>query len=106
MKNPFGSCKLYLNNGLPLSIMENSMNEKQLRKLRRTDLLDLLVSQAQEIERLEAEVESLKSALNDKDIKIAKAGSIAEAALELNGIFEAAQKAADQYLANIQQLKK
>jgi len=89
-----------------LSIMENSMNEKQLRKLRRTDLLDLLVSQAQEIERLEAEVESLKSALNDKDIKIAKAGSIAEAALELNGIFEAAQKAADQYLANIQQLKK
>ncbi len=92
--------------GFPLSIMENSMNEKQLRKLRRTDLLDLLVSQAQEIERLEAEVESLKSALNDKDIKIAKAGSIAEAALELNGIFEAAQKAADQYLANIQQLKK
>lgn len=89
-----------------MSIMENSMNEKQLRKLRRTDLLDLLVSQAQEIERLEAEVESLKSALNDKDIKIAKAGSIAEAALELNGIFEAAQKAADQYLANIQQLKK
>ena len=92
--------------GFPLSIMENSMNEKQLRKLRRTHLLDLLVSQAQEIERLEAEVESLKSALNDKDIKIAKAGSIAEAALELNGIFEAAQKAADQYLANIQQLKK
>lgn len=84
---------------------EGAVNEKQLRKLRRTDLLDLLVSQAQEIERLEAEVNSLRSALDDKEIKIAKAGSIAEAALELNGIFEAAQKAADQYLTNIQDLK-
>jgi hypothetical protein len=33
-----------------------------------------------------------------------KAGSIAEAALQLNLVFETAQKAADQYLMNVRRL--
>ena len=37
-------------------------------------------------------------------IELEKAGSIAEASLRLNGVFEAAQKAADQYLENLRQL--
>lgn len=35
---------------------------------------------------------------------IDEAGSIAEAAMELNQIFETAQKTADQYLQNVRQL--
>ena len=35
---------------------------------------------------------------------LSQAGNIAEAALALNGVFEAAQKAADQYLENIQMM--
>jgi hypothetical protein len=39
--------------------------------------------------------------LAERKIVIEKSGSIAEAALKLNGIFEAAQRAADQYLYSI-----
>ena len=46
----------------------------------------------------------LEDQLNDRNILIAKAGSIAEASLEINKIFEVAQKTADQYLENINRL--
>lgn len=36
--------------------------------------------------------------LQDRQLRLANAGSIAEAALSLNGVFDAAQAAADQYL--------
>ena len=62
------------------------MDEKQLRKLRRTDLLELLVSQAERIETLEAQVADLQEKLEDKQIILENAGSIAEAALQVNRI--------------------
>ena len=80
------------------------MDEKQLRKLRRTDLLELLVSQAERIETLEAQVAEKKKKLEDKQIILENAGSIAEAALQLNRIFETAQQTADQYLASVKLL--
>ena len=80
------------------------MDEKQLRKLRRTDLLELLVSQAERIETLEAQVADLQEKLEDKQIILENAGSIAEAALQLNRIFETAQQKEDQYLASVKLL--
>lgn len=80
------------------------MEEKYLRKLRRSDLFELLVSQAEKIESLEAKVSDLEKQLEDKILLIEKAGSIAEASLQINKIFETAQAAADQYLANIERL--
>lgn len=126
------------------------MTEKELHRLRRGDLLQLLVTQGKEtaalqqeleearagIADLEASLERLKAKLNEKDelieklkdrldqkdarikkqqaemeawqssrrIELAEAGSIAEAALRLNGVFEAAQQAADQYLENLRRL--
>lgn len=77
---------------------------KELRKLKRADLMELLVSQAEEIEHLQNRVLELEDQLNDRNILIAKAGSIAEASLEINKIFEVAQKTADQYLENIHRL--
>ncbi|MCC9890778.1 hypothetical protein HK150_04705, partial [Streptococcus agalactiae] len=53
------------------------------------------------IEKQEKEIQQLKEALDDKKIKISKAGSIAEASLMLSGIFETAQLAADTYLENV-----
>ena len=41
-----------------------------------------------------------------RQIDLEEAGSIAEAALKLNGIFEAAQKAAEQYLINVKRVCK
>lgn len=81
------------------------MSEKELKKMSRGELLEIMVAQGKEIERLKAELEDVKKALADKQIRIAESGSIAEAALKLNDVFEAAQRAADQYLENIRQSK-
>lgn len=116
------------------------MASKELRKLKRRELLKMLLVQCQETERLQQEMlelrkeheemsesyERLKTKLNVKDerlnrkdvqikelqnkinkmktsreIELEEAGSIAEAALRLNGVFEAAQQAAEQYLMNV-----
>lgn len=45
--------------------------------------------------------EQMEHWLNSRRIELEDAGSIAEAALRLNGIFEVAQQAAEQYLYNI-----
>lgn len=116
------------------------MADKELRKLKRRELLRMLLVQCEETERLQRELneltrehdvmsesyERLKGKLNVKDerlnqkdaqiaslkstieemkldrmIELTEAGNIAEAALRLNGIFEMAQQAADQYLMNV-----
>lgn len=82
------------------------MTEKELRKLSRRDLLEMLLAQTKEVERLKKELDAANEALRSREILLANAGSIAEAALQLNGVFEAAQKAADQYLENIKNLNK
>lgn len=126
------------------------MTEKALHKLKRQEVLQLLLVQVQEAEQLQKKLEEtterlreeeelcgrLKARLNSKDAQIHKlkgrldkkdeqvhnlkmhvielqkerlkgleeAGSIAEVSMELGGVFEAAQKAADIYLENIRQL--
>ncbi len=44
----------------------------------------------------------LSKALNDKRIRVRKAGNIAEAALEINGVMQAAQEAARHYQEEVQ----
>lgn len=112
------------------------MTDKELHKLGRRELLQMLLVQAKEAERLagllseteeqlhqlEDTYERLRDRLDKKDLQIRnlrevleaerhkreielqEAGSIAEAALRLNGVFEAAQKAADQYLESVRAL--
>ena len=76
------------------------MTEKELRKLNRAELLELLLELSRENEALQAQLKQTEAALSDRRLQMEEAGSIAEAALRLNGIFEAAQKAADQYLSS------
>lgn len=80
------------------------MDDKELRKLSRIELLQMLLEQSKENERLRQQVAKLREQLKSKEIEITDAGSIAEAALQLNGVFEAAQRAADQYLENIRRM--
>lgn len=82
------------------------MTDKELRKLGRVALLEMLVDMGKKNEALEQENESLKKLQEDKRIQIQNAGSIANAALELNKVFESVQAAADQYLFNVKQLQK
>lgn len=77
------------------------MTDKELRKLTRTELLELLLVQSRELDKVNRELENLQLQLEKREIALHQAGNIAEAALQLNGIFEAAQAAADQYLENV-----
>ncbi len=79
------------------------MTDKEMRKLSRLELLELLLEEMKENEKLIKENEDLKSRLEEKQIIIEKAGSIAEAALKLNKVFEAADAAAKQYIDSIKE---
>ena len=57
------------------------MEQKDLKKIKRRELLELMLEQAKRIQELELEVKDLKSELDSKRIKIKESGSIAEAAL-------------------------
>ena len=86
---------------------DNSIQQattRDLRHLTRTELLELLLEMGEELEKTKAELETLKEQQADREIKLSKAGSIAEAALALSGIFEAAQNAADDYLNGVKAL--
>ena len=79
------------------------MTEKELQKLNRAELLELFLEQCRRNEALEKELAEVKSQLEEKNLKIEHAGSLAEASLALTNIFEEAQKAADLYLENVRQ---
>ena len=80
------------------------MKERDLNKLKRSELLELMLAQSQEIDELRAELEQAREALKRREIALAEAGNIAEAALRLNQVFEQAQAAADQYLENVRRI--
>lgn len=83
---------------------ECAMTDEELRKLKRADLLELLVAQGKENEALQEKLRQAEAALWDRQIQLDEAGNIAEAALRLSGVFQAAQQASDQYLENIRKM--
>ncbi len=84
----------------------DAKTEKELKKLSRVELLQMLVHQTKEVEKLREQLEIAENKLKEKEIMLTEAGNIAEAALKINKVMEAAQAAADQYLHNIAQLEK
>lgn len=85
-------------------MMKNPMTDKELRRLKRSELLEILYEQEKEIAELRKKLNRATRKLEDRRILIEESGSIAEAALRLNEVFKAAQAAADQYLENIRAL--
>lgn len=80
------------------------MDAKEYKKMNRRELLELLIDEVKRNSMLEKENESLKKQLADRLILSDRAGSIAEAALQLNRIFEAADAAAKDYVENVRRL--
>ena len=74
------------------------MTDKELRRLRRDDLLQILINQQKQIDALNEQLQQSKEALANREIAIQEAGSLAEAALKMNGVFESAQNAAEEYV--------
>ena len=77
------------------------MTDKELKRMSRGELLEMLIQQSKELERLRKQLDAAQTALQNREIAITNAGSIAEAALQLNGVFTAAQDACQQYMENI-----
>lgn len=77
------------------------MTDKELRKMSRAELLELLIEQMEENERLRLKLDKALNLLKNRQIKLQRAGSIAKAALELNRVFEAADAAAKQYVESV-----
>ena len=77
------------------------MTDKELRRMSRAELLELLIEQMEENERLRLKLDKAMTLLKDRQIKLERAGSIAKAALELNKVFEAADAAAKQYVESV-----
>lgn len=80
------------------------MTNKELRKLRRSELLELMVMLSKENEKLHEQIEFMNMQLDNRIIQLHDVGSIAEASIKISSVFEIAQDAADQYLENIRRL--
>jgi|GEM_PF-2617971 len=76
------------------------MKEKELRRLSRADLLEMLIDQSKELQEVREKLHQAEAELKKREIAIQNAGSIAEASLVLNGVFEAAQAACREYVEN------
>ena len=80
------------------------MTEKELLKLKKSELLEIMLAQSKEIDSLREQLADSKKKLKNRRIKIKESGSIAEASLKLTQIFEEAQKAADLYVENVKRM--
>ena len=83
-------------------------NNKDLLKLKKRELLEIMLKQGEEIDNLRAritelenEVAAKEAELQKHDFEIQKIGSIAEASLQVTNIFEEAEKAAKIYIENL-----
>ena len=78
------------------------MADRELRRMHRAELIEIIYALKQSEDQLKAQNAALTAQLQDRQLRLEKAGSIAQAALELNNVFAAAQAAADDYLHSVQ----
>ena len=83
-----------------------TVDVKDLKKLSRKELLELLIEQVEENQKLKADIHMAMKELERRDLIISNAGSLAQASLEIFEVFERADQAAKLYLENIKKMNK
>ena len=81
------------------------MKQKEVKRLSRRELVDIIYQLKKNEQAMQEEVDALKQQLEDKRLRIAEAGTIANAAVDIAQVFAAAQNAADLYLREIEAMK-
>ena len=81
------------------------MVSKELKKLSRRELIEVIYQMKKNEQQLQEKITALEAALEEKRLRISKAGSVAEAAVSVSNVFSAAQEAADLYLHEIACMK-
>ena len=91
-----------------MSRAERAKKEKEtdndLSKLKKKELLEIMLRQGEEIDSLRAQVADLQAKLDSRDFEFSHIGNIAEASLVVTNVFEEAQKAAVIYLRNVKRM--
>lgn len=80
------------------------MTDQELRHMSRAELLQMLIAQTEENKALQEKLKLTEAKLQDRQIAFDQAGTLAEAALSINGVLQAADAAAKEYLENIQRM--
>ncbi len=65
------------------------------------ELVELLAEQEREIQSLRQQLEEKEKLIEERTLRFEEFGNLAQAALAVNEVFEAAQRAADQYVDSI-----
>ena len=81
------------------------MTDKELKKLGRRELLEMLIVQTRRNENLEKNIADLQQQLASRELSVQRAGDLAGAVMELNGVFESARNACEQYKLNIERME-
>lgn len=81
------------------------MVSKELKKMSRRELMDIIYQMKKNERQMQKEIASLQEALQDKRLRLSVAGSVAEAAASITNVFSAAQMTADLYLQEISCMK-
>ena len=81
------------------------MVSKELRKLNRRELVDVIYQLKKNEEQMQEKIETLEAELEERRIHLSEVGSIAEATTSITGIFSVAQSTADLYLHEISSMK-
>ena len=81
------------------------MINKEIKKLSRRELVDIIYQMKKNEQEMQAEIVSLKAELEQKRLNISEAGSVAEAAASITNIFAVAQNTANIYLNEIACMK-
>ncbi len=75
--------------------------QQDLTKIKKHELLEIMLAQSKEIDKLRERVAELEAELAKREFDIGNIGSIAEASLAVTKIFKEADEAARIYLENI-----
>ena len=77
------------------------MTDKEFKRLNRAQLIEIIYQFQMKVDKLTEQNQELERELADKRLRLNNAGSIADAAIEINNCFSNAQNAAEQYLNEI-----
>ncbi|MBR2151921.1 MAG: hypothetical protein IJ944_01375 [Clostridia bacterium] len=78
---------------------------KELKHLSRKELVDIIYQLKKNEDEMKEEIETLKKELEDKHFRLSAAGSIADASVAVTDLLATAQRTADIYLREIEELR-
>ena len=81
------------------------MVSKELKKLNRRELVDIIYQLKKNEQRLQAENDALRAELEEKQRRLSEVESVTEAAMTITSVLSAARESADLYLKEIASIK-